>query len=185
MKYSCKCQTCLSKMEMKLAGLAWFYVLSWGWFCSSSVKFKVSFIVPQSDSCKSIHLEVSAVNLWEKSLRRFASTVVVYAHKEQWQCKQLQVMLLFMQSHCSILYTLFVQILEDNAELAIWNGLFCVPQLWEGFEYIPVPLQTPPGSGASQLMQGSDFKAGLVWFLRLWPSLSAGDFLLVLTIMCV
>lgn len=105
MKYSCKCQTCLSKMEMKLAGLAWFYVLSWGWFCSSSVKFKVSFIVPQSDSCKSIHLEVSAVNLWEKSLRRFASTVVVYAHKEQWQCKQLQVMLLFMQSHCSILCT--------------------------------------------------------------------------------
>lgn len=105
MKYSCKCQTCLSKMEMKLAGLAWFYVLSWGWFCSSSVKFKVSFIVPQSDSCKSVHLEVSAVNLWEKSLRRFASTVVVYAHKEQWQCKQLQVMLLFMQSHCSILCT--------------------------------------------------------------------------------
>lgn len=143
---------------------AWpdFYVLSWGWFCSSSVKCKVSFIVPQSDSCKSVHLEVSAVNLWEKSLRRFASTVAVYIKK---RIMAVQAVVSHAALQCDPIatyYMLFVQILEENAELAIWNRLFCVLQLWEGLEYIPVPLKTPPGSRASQLIQGSDLKARLI-----------------------
>lgn len=162
MKYSCKCQTCLSEMEMKLASLAWFYVLSWGWFCSSSVKCKVSFIVPQSDSCKSVHLEVSAVNLWEKSLRRFASTVAVYIKKRIMAVQAVVSHAALQCSPIATFYMLFVQILEENTELAIWNRLFCVLQLWEGLEYIPVPLKTPPGSRASQLIQGSDLKAGLI-----------------------